>query len=355
MGGERGRLIPEDDRKSATELIDEAYRDGARLFKACKVLEISVSTFRRWKTGNYKDQRKGAKKDVPRKLSEEERQEIIDVCCSEEYKDDNPYEIHSSLLDKGKYIASISSFYRVLRDEKLVNHRSNTRAPHKRVKPPELTTDGPNQVWTWDITWLKSNIRGLFFYAYTIIDIWDRSIVKWSIHDCESDEYATQLFHEAVVENDYPDVFVHSDNGNPMKGVTLLQFFNDFGINNSYSRPRVSDDNPFIESWFKTMKYDISYPGKFNSISFARQWYGQFVHIYNTEHKHSGLHYMTPKQVREGKYSKIANSRNKVMKKAFKRNPSRWGRKVKLIPETHIVCLNPSMDTRINSKLKKVV
>ena len=340
-------------RKIAVELIIEANKNGARTWKACEALEISVSTFERWRNGKYTDSRKGASKVVARKLTEEERQKVIDVSCSQRYKDDNPYKIHASLLDSGIYVASISSFYRVLRENSLVHHRGNTHPGTSHNKPPERVATGPNQVWTWDITWIPSYVRGIFYYSYTIIDIWDRSIVKWAIHDREDDTLAQELFQAAFEENGYPDVFVHSDNGNPMKGISLLALFYKLEICNSYSRPRVSDDNPFIESWFKTMKYDVSYPGKFETISGAREWFAGFVHNYNTAHSHSGLHYMTPNQVRSGEYEAIVKKRNKAMLGARKCNPIRWGKKVKQLPEEHVVFLNPSADTRIKIKAEK--
>ncbi|MBF9019051.1 IS3 family transposase, partial [Oceanispirochaeta sp. M2] len=329
MGGRRGRLIPEEMRKVAVVLILEANKDGARIWKACEALEISVSTFERWRNGYYSDNRKGANKTVARKLTKEEKLKIIDISCSVKYKDDNPYKIHASLLNNSIYIASISSFYRVLKEEKLNHHRGNTRPGTSHNKPPELIATGPNQVWTWDITWLHSYIRGIFYYAYTIIDIWDRSIVKWAIHDREDDVLAQELFQSAFEENGYPDVFVHSDNGNPMKGISLMTLFYDLGISNSYSRPRVSDDNPFIESWFKTLKYHVSYPGKFKSIAESREWFAGFVHNYNTAHSHSGLNFITPFQVRNGNYKSIIIKRNKAMIKAQKKNPLRWSNHVK--------------------------
>lgn len=353
MGGRRGRLIPVDMRKLAVELIQEANENGARIWRACETLEISVSTFERWRRGKYLDQRKGAPKFVPRKLTEKEKENIINISCNEEYKDLNPYKIHASLLDKGVYIASTSSFYRVLRESGLIHHRGNTRPGTRHSTPPERIATGPNQVWCWDITWLPTTVRGLFKYAYVIIDIWDRSIVKWSIHDREDDTLAEELFQAALKDNNFPDVFIHSDNGNPMKGVSLLSLFYDLGICNSYSRPRVSNDNPFIESWFKTLKYDVSYPGNFATLSEAREWFAIFVHEYNTNHSHSGLHFITPKQMRSGEYEIIVKNRNKTMLEAQKRNPHRWSKPAKQLPEKHIVYLNPSADTRIFIKAKK--
>lgn len=345
-------MIPESMRKKAVELIKEANTSGARLVKACEALEISISTFERWRGGKISDRRKGAPKVVARKLSSEERHSIIDMSCSREYKDDNPYKIVASLLNKGIYIASTSSFYRVLREEGLIRHRGNSRPRQSHNKPPELVATGPNQVWTWDITWLRTDIRGIFYFSYNIIDIWDRSIVKWAIHDREDDELARELFQRALEENGYPNVFVHSDNGNPMKGMSLMALFYDLGISNSYSRPRVSDDNPFIESWFKTLKTHVSYPGKFKTITDARRWFANFVDSYNGSHSHSGLYYITPHQVRNGEYSKIVKKRNKAMKNAYNNNPIRWSNGVKQLPVEHVVYLNPAADTRIKIKLK---
>ena len=339
----------------AVELIKEAQNNGARQWKACEVLEISVSTFQRWRAGNLKDLRKNALKQVPRKLTNEEEQSIIDICCSKEYKDDNPYKIHASLLDEKRYIASISTFYRVLKKKSLLSHRGNTRPAQSRSKPPEKIATGPNQVWCWDITWLKSDVRGLYYYAYTIIDIWDRSIVKWAIHDREDDALSEELFQHALRDNGYPDVWIHSDNGNPMKGVTLLALFYSLGICNSYSRPRISNDNPFIESWFKTLKYDISYPGKFSSVEVAREWFAGFVSSYNTDHSHSGIHFITPEQIRSGQYASIVQNRNAVMLEAKAKNPQRWSNKVKQLPEEHVVTLNPKNLTGINTRKKGTV
>jgi len=340
-------LISPEKRKIAVKLIIEANDSGARLWKACETLEISVSTFRRWRNGHYQDKRKGASKRVPRKLTPEEELQIINLCCKTEYREMNPYEIHASLLDKKIYIASISTFYRVLRKNGLIHNRGNTKPRVHHHAPPQRCATGVNQVWCWDITWIASTVRGFFYYAYVIIDIWDRSIVKWSIHDREDDELANELFTHAFRDNGSPDVFIHSDNGNPMKGLSLMALFSDLGITNSYSRPRVSNDNPFIESWFKTMKYNVSYPGKFSSIEDARAWFSDFVDFYNTSHSHSGLNFITPQNLRDGNYDSIAANRNKTMLDAFSRNPQRWSNKVKQLPAQHVVYLNPSADTRI--------
>jgi len=339
-------LIGESDRERSIVLIQEAMGDGACLKQTCETIGISGRTYQRWKSGSIEDKRKGAEKNIPRKLTEEERQEIISVSCSSEFKDSNPYDIFINLLEKETYIASISSFYRVLKEENLLHHRSNRRPRTNRSTPPEAVATGPNQVWTWDITWLPTKVRGIFQYSYMIQDIWDKNIVGWEIHDSEDERHAKALFEKTMCEQGFPEVHIHSDNGNPMKGISLLSMLYDLGCKNSFSRPRVSNDNPFIESFFGTMKCSVKYPGRFKNITEARIWMADFVDWYNTNHRHSGIYYFTPQQMRTGKYQKIAGVRNKTMLEAMKRNPSRWSRPAKQWNQPHTVYLNPSLETR---------
>lgn len=165
MGGRRGRLISLPDRELAIELIEEANSSGASIGKICKEMEISISTFERWRSGKLTDARRGAEKKIPRKMSPEEEQLILDKCNNHKFMNDNPYKIHASLLDKGLYIGSISTFYRTLKKNKLINHRANTKPRQGHNPPPERVATGPNQVWCWDITWLPSIIRGIFHYG----------------------------------------------------------------------------------------------------------------------------------------------------------------------------------------------
>ncbi|MBN2652265.1 MAG: IS3 family transposase [Spirochaetales bacterium] len=336
-------MISSEDKRAVLELIDEAVCNGSRLIPACEAADIAVSTYRRWKNReNLTDQRQFAKKICPFELTDEEQQKIIDVCCEDEYKDETPYTIFVKLLEAGIYIASIRSFYRVLGRHGLTKHRSCKHPGVKHSRPPQKVATAPNQVWTWDITWLPTYVKGLFFYLYTIIDIWDKSIVGWAIHEAESDEYAAQLFSSTLYENRLPSVHIHSDNGNPMKGISLLTLLNRLDLVNSYSRPRVSNDNPFIESFFGTLKNHRKYPGKFNSISEAREWAGNFISYYHNHHRHSGINYFTPHQMRSGEYIKLTQIRNDTLTKALAEKPDRWrGRTPKLWNPKHIVILNP--------------
>ncbi len=346
MGGERGRLINSSDRARAVHLIQKASADGARIIACCDTLDISVRTYQRWNAGDIIDKRKGAKKMIPRKLSVAEEEKLISLCCSKRYQDMNPYEIFVNLLEEGIYVASISTIYRVLRKKNLIHNRSNRKGKKSTSKPPQVIATGPNQIWCWDITWLPSAVKGIFYYAYTIIDIWDRSIIGWVIHPEERDEHSKNLFNSVLAEQNYPNVHIHSDNGSPMKGLSLLALYRDLKISNSYSRPRVSNDNPFIESFFGTMKKSIKYPKAFKSLSDARTWFADFINCYNNEHRHSGIYYCTPNQLRTGVYTEILQKRNHTMFDAYKRNLQRWSSTPKQWNLQHVVYLNPTNELR---------
>jgi transposase InsO family protein len=309
----------------------------------CKFLGISERTIERWNKYGIKDNRKGTQKSVPRKLTEAEKEEIYKTCCSEEFKDSNPHEIYHNLLDRGVYLASESSFYRILREKKALAHRTDTREGISRTKPEERVANAPNQVWMWDITWMKSDVTGIWYYAYVIIDLFDRSVIAWAIHDNENDAHSSQLFRDACRKHGCSPNFVHSDNGNPMKGISIVALFYELGIVPSYSRPRVSDDNPFIESFFKTLKYTAGYPYHFNSIEEARIWMADFVDWYNNRHWHSSMQYITPMQKRSGKHVQIFADRNETLNQARELFPTRWGKRParKYIVKEHEL-LNPA-------------
>lgn len=288
------------------------------------------------------DNRKGAIKRVPRKLSETERAKILEIACNSRFKDSTAHEIVPLLLEDGEYYGSVRTFYRVLKSADMLYNRSNSKDKKKKNKPPEKIATGPNQVWVWDITLLKSDVRGLFYYAYVIKDIYDKSIVGWEIHESESGENAKALFRRLARKNKMSGIHLHSDNGSPMKSITLLEFLNELHVGNSYSRPRVSNDNAFIESFFKTMKYCPSYPKYFKSLDDSRIWMAEFIHWYNNFHLHSALGYITPMQKRKGKDIAIFKKRNKALKEAKNLYPERWGkRKTKQWIPLEIVVLNP--------------
>jgi len=336
-------MIGCNDKTEALELIREAVADGARKSKACEVLEISLRSCQRWDKDRSPDKRKGAAKNVPRKLSPEERQHVVDISCHERFKDLTPHEIVPVLAEEGHYIASESTMYRILREEALINHRRNSRPKSKAGKPPELIATGPNQVWSWDITWLRSDILGMFYYCYMIKDIWKKNIVGWEIHEYESVDIASDMFQRLELKYDLNGVRLHSDNGNPMRGATMIITLHNLGVIPSFNRPRVSTDNPFIESLFCTMKYTAGYPGRFKSLTHAREWMSEFVNWYNTKHRHSAIGYVTPEQRGTGNDLAIFEKRNRTIDEARAIHPERWGKKVRKWENRDVVILNPNV------------
>lgn len=339
-------MISVEEKCRTRELIQEAAASGARKKKACDVIGISIRAVQRWERECNSDGRKGARKKVPRKLTEGERQQVRDIACEPRFKDLTPYEIVAILAENGRYIASERTFYRILNADGLLHHRGNGKPAIRTSEPGELIATGPNQIWCWDITWLRTDIRGLFYYAYMIKDIWTKDIVGWEIHDREDDILAAALFKRLQLKYDMKGMYLRSDNGNPMKGATMLMTLYSLGVIPSYSRPRVSNDNPFIESLFKTLKYTAGYPGHFKNLEHARMWMANFVNWYNTEHRHSSIGYVTPQQRRSGDYKNIFSQRNQAVAHARERNPERWVNHMRTWGCNDAVYLNPSKESR---------
>jgi len=354
LGGQRGRLIPLEDKMQTIELINEAMNNGAGKDKACAVLDISLRSFQRWEKERSSDKRKGSLKSVPRKLSETEKQKVIDTACDKQFKDLTPYEIVAILAEQGIYIASERTFYRILNMANMLHHRGNCKPCRKTGKPDELKATGPGQVWCWDITFLKTPVHGLYYYCYMIKDIWTKEIVGWEIHETEDVEIASVLFRRLQNKYKLRGIKLHSDNGNPMKGATMIVTLHALGVIPSFSRPRVSNDNPYIESLFKTLKYTAGYPGHFKDLEHARVWMAEFVNWYNTEHRHSAIGFVTPTQRRSGEYKEIIKARNKTMDQARLLNPERWGKKVRIWNATEVIFLNPNEETKERLNQKKV-
>ena len=258
---------------------------------------MSEKTLKRWNQNPASvDGRKGAPKQLPQALSTEEKDHILEVVNTPQFRDLPPSKIVPLLADEGTYLASESTMYRLLKTEKQLAHREKSK-PRKNKKPDSLVAKAPNQVWSWDITYLKTQVRGIYYYLYLHIDVFSRKIVGWQVNEVESAELAAELFME-LCKNEKVLPFslrLHSDNGAPMKGATMLATLQHLGVVPSFSRPSVSDDNPFSESLSKTMKYRPGYPeNPFESIQTAQEWVSKFVTWYNEEHLHSGINFVTP-------------------------------------------------------------
>ncbi len=253
-------MISTQDRRNAVTLIEEAVESGARLFQSCAELGFCKRTYRRWTAlaGEVKaDGRPDAQRPVPANaLSEVERQKLVDLSCQAEFTSLPPSQIVPILADRGEYYASESSFYRVLKANDLQHHRGRAAAP-SRSAPKRHQASGPNQVWVWDITWLPGPLAGTYYYLYLMLDLFSRKVVGWEVYEEETAEHASRVIRKASLAEGrgLTPLVLHSDNGSPMKGATMLTTLQKLGIAPSFSRPGVSDDNAQAEAFFRTLKY----------------------------------------------------------------------------------------------------
>jgi len=334
-------------RVTVSTLIEEACMAGAGLKKACAVVGISPRTLQRWREedGIREDARAAAAKErVPaNRLSDAERDEVLNVVNQPEFAHLPPSRIVPALADQGRYIASESSFYRILRDANQLEPRGKSRPPsHQRPQPFEATA--ANQLWSWDITYLATTIKGRFFYLYLIMDVFSRKIVGWEIYENECAEHASTVFHKAHLREGVQgkDLVLHSDNGAPMKGATMLATLQRLGVVPSFSRPSASNDNPYSEALFKTLKYRPEFPSKpFESLEAARQWVHGFVHWYNEEHRHSALKFVTPGQRHRGEDEAILLQRERLYASVREQQPARWSGPTRNRERESSVQLNP--------------
>lgn len=342
-----------------TACIDEACAAGARLSKACHIMGISPRTLQRWcVAGDVKAdgrQQAARQREPANKLSEEERFQILAVANEPEFARMPPGQIVPILADRGRYIASESSFYRVLRDAGQLTHRGKAKAP-KRHRPTPLQASAANQLWSWDITYLATTIKGQFFYLYLIMDIYSRKIVGWEVYASESAEHAASVIRKAHLREGVgaKSLVLHSDNGSPMKGATMLATLQQLGVMPSFSRPSVSNDNPYSEAMFKTLKYHPGFPDKpFDSLEEARQWVAGFQHWYNEVHRHSALKFVTPGQRHRGEDIAVLELRNTLYESARAQRPDRWSGSSRNWEHENVVFLNPNNSIEKEVELKE--
>ncbi len=347
-------MIPLEQRTSILMLCDEAIASGARQHKACDIIGISPKTIQRWKkpTELHSDGRQ-TREFIPfNKISPAVRQKILSVVNTTEFCTMTPNQIVPILAERGVYIASERTFYRVLNEEKQLQHRQKSNPGTQRYKPEAHCATEPGQCLSWDITYLKTTVLGQFFYLYLFLDIFSRKIVGWQIHERESSQLAAELVQAIALQEGYDkhQVVIHSDNGSAMKGATLLATFQNLGIMPSFSRPSVSNDNPFSESLFKTVKYCPYFPANpFQDVQEARQWMIEFVQWYNHQHRHSGIQFVTPAQRHAGLDKMILAKRHETYQKAKQQNPERWSGNTRNWNWQNQVMLNPDKSTKITN------
>jgi putative transposase len=336
------------DRANIITLIEQAQATGARQSRACEVIGLSARTLQRWRyPDNVQDGRQIATHNPPNQLTEMERQRIVEIANEPAYADLSPNKIVPRLADEGRYIASESSFYRVLKAQDQLQHRQRSKPVRQIKKPKALTATGPNQIYSWDITYLPSVIKGLFYYLYLVLDIYSRKIVGWQVYGEESSALAADLMkdicHREGIQRQ--QVILHSDNGSPMKGATMLATLQELGVVPSFSRPSVSNDNPYSESLFRTLKYRPEYPEKaFEDILSARHWVKGFVDWYNHEHLHSAINFVTPDQRHRGDDKAILAQRRRVYSLAKSAHQERWSGDIRKWEHIKAVHLNPEKE-----------
>ena len=290
------------------------------------------------------DRRRGPHRRPTNALSPAEQEQIISVMTSSRYAQLPPRQLVPRLADEGLYLASESTLYRLqrrldLRKQKRAMNRTDvTRASavHRACKP--------NQVWSWDITWLPTTVRGVYLHLYLVMDVWSRRIVGWRIANADSAEIAANLITEACRDGnvDPRGLVLHSDNGKPMRACTMLATLQWLGVIPSFSRPHVSDDNPYSEALFRTLKHTPAYPHlPFANIAAGHRWVARFVDWYNGEHRHSGIRYVTPDQRHDGREREILTRRHQLYQLARRSNPERWTRDTRNWTPIDLVILNP--------------
>ncbi len=293
---------------------------------ACAALGVARSSFYRRRADLAQPPGEPRPRPRPdRALTAAERQAVLDLMREPRFADLAPAEIYASLLDQGLYSCSIRTMYRILDENSEVRERRN-QLRHPEYKKPELLAEGPNQVWSWDITKLMGPAKWTYFYLYVIIDIFSRRIVGWCVADAENAALFKMLFEDATTKHQVPpgQLTLHADRGAPMKAKVTVQLLADLGVTKSHSRPHVSNDNPFSESHFKTLKYQPQFPKRFGCIEDAKAFCRDFFAWYNQDHHHAGIGLMTPDQVHYGQADAVHAARQSVLDRAFSKNPERF-------------------------------
>jgi putative transposase len=338
-------------------LLSEAIVMGARQDRACAAICLSERTLQRWQRDVLRGDQRPMRLHTPKnKLSALERERIVAVANSDEFGHLPPSQIVPRLADRGQYIACESTFNRVLKAENQLRHRGAERPAQHRSKPRALCARAPDELFSWDITYLPTQVMGIYFYLYLFMDIFSRKIVGWQIYETESSELASEVMRDICErENIAPNqVVLHSDNGSPMKGAMMLATLQALGVMPSFSRPAVSNDNPFSESLFKTMKYRPSYPQRaFDSLLAARLWVETFVQWYNHEHRHSAIRFVTPGERHAGTDTALLSKRVQVYEAAKARHPERWSGATRNWQPVEVVYLNPDQHLAHNSNRKE--
>ena len=350
-------MIGLEDRQTLALDIEAAHIAGARLQPACEIAGIDVRTLQRWRARQgltAGDGRPQAVRPVPgHALSPAERAALLTVANEPRFASVPPARIVPMLADEGIYLGSESSMARVLKAHGQNTRRGRAKAPKASRPPTTHIATAPGQVWCWDMTYLPANVMGRWFHLYLILDLYSRKIVGAEVHDSDDADHAVHLVRrtalaESIASMDTKPV-LHGDNGSTLKATTVLAMLQWLGVKPSYSRPRVSDDNAYAESLFRTAKYRPEFPAKgFASLDEARAWAAEFVRWYNVDHRHSGIGYVSPEQRHSGQDKAILAARHALYLQAKSRHPARWSGHTRDWSHIDVVTLNPERDEVVN-------
>jgi putative transposase len=352
-------MIGLEDRQALAQDIHAAHAAGARLRLACETAGIELRTLQRWKACQglvSGDGRPQAVRPLPsHALSPDERAQLLTVANEPRFADVPPARIVPMLADEGVYLASESSFSRVLRAHGQNAHRGRAKAAKASRPPTTHIASAARQVWCWDMTYLPAVVMGRWFHLYLILDLYSRKIVGWEVHDTDDSEHAVHLVRRTALAEGIAMMrtkpVLHGDNGSTLKATTVLAMLNWLGVKPSYSRPRVSDDNAYAESLFRTAKYRPEFPVKgFADLDAARHWAAGFVRWYNHEHRHSGIRYVSPAQRHDGQDRAILDARHALYTRARSVNPARWSGATRNWSPIGPVTLNPERDSIITAQ-----
>jgi len=320
----------------------EALAQKVPVKHACEALGLPRNSLYRARQPRT-DGKKLARPAPPRALSPAEKETVGTVLNSKRFQDSSPRQVYATLLDEGIYHCSISTMYRILHAHDQVHERRDQRQ-HPAYTKPELLATGPNQLWSWDISKLKGPAKWVYFYLYVILDVFSRYVVGWLIAEHESAALAEQLIAQSCTKQqiDPDQLTLHSDRGPSMTSKTVAQLLADLGVVKTHSRPYTSNDNPFSESQFKTMKYRPDYPDRFGGMLDARAWARPFFSWYNNEHRHSGLALLTPAMVHYGRAVEVIEKRQVILQAAYDTHPERFVKGLPVPPQLpEAVWINP--------------
>ena len=350
-------MIDLEDRQALAQDIDTAHGAGARLQPACEIAGIDTRTLQRWKARQgltAGDGRPQAQRPTPsHALSPAERAALLAAANEPRFASVPPARIVPMLADEGVYLGSESSMARVLKAHGQNARRGRAKTPKATRPPTTHIATAPGQVWCWDMTYLPAKVMGRWFHLYLILDLYSRKIVGAEVHDSDDSDHAVHLVRrtalaESIATMDNKPV-LHGDNGSTLKATTVLAMLQWLGVKPSYSRPRVSDDNAYAESLFRTAKYRPEFPAQgFASLDEARAWAAEFVRWYNVDHRHSGIRYVSPQQRHTGADQAILAARHALYARARQRNPARWSRRTRDWSYIGVVTLNPERDIVVN-------